>query len=168
MRNKAAGFTLIELVVVITIIAILAAFALPRYINLQSQARVAKLNAIYGSVRSAAALAKAQCEVDLSGIRISQGVPNPNPNPCTTTGGTVDMDGVPVAMINRYPAASNAGIVAAAQVNAAADGLVIGQVATNVLSFSVVGGDPGRCQFTYTEATGAQAAVVGSLISAGC
>ena len=60
MKKLDSGFTLIELVVALTIIAILAAVALPRYISLQSQARAAKLSAIYGSVKSAAALAKAK------------------------------------------------------------------------------------------------------------
>jgi MSHA pilin protein MshA len=166
MRNKVTGFTLIELVVVITIIAILAAFALPRYINLQSQARVAKLNAIYGSVRAAAALAHAQCTVDLSGIRITQG--GQNLATCTPTGGTVDMDGVAVQMVNQYPASSNPGIVAAAQINAAADGLSIA-FSGNVTTFAVVGGLAPECQFTYTEALAAgQAAVIGNLISSGC
>jgi MSHA pilin protein MshA len=61
VRRTAGGFTLIELVVAITIIAILAAVALPRYINLQGQARAAKAQALFGAMRSAAALAKAQC-----------------------------------------------------------------------------------------------------------
>ena len=53
------GFTLIELVVVIVILGILAAFAVPRFINLQGEAREASVNALAGSVRSATALSHA-------------------------------------------------------------------------------------------------------------
>ena len=60
MRNRQSGFTLIELVVVITILGILAAFAIPRFTQLDGQARIAAVNALAGSLQSASALAHAQ------------------------------------------------------------------------------------------------------------
>lgn len=56
---KQSGFTLIELVLVIVILGILAAAALPRFSDLSTQARVASVNGLAGSVRSAAAIAHA-------------------------------------------------------------------------------------------------------------
>ena len=50
---KTAGFTLIELVVVIVILGILAASAAPKLMNMQGDARAAALIAMKGAVRSA-------------------------------------------------------------------------------------------------------------------
>ena len=99
-RRSAAGFTLIELVIVITIVGILAAVALPRFVNLQRDARISKAQAIFGTIKAAAYLAKARCELDLA-----QGLTGV----CTSSAGQVNMDGALVAMVNRYPDASSDG-----------------------------------------------------------
>ena len=58
--NKQAGFTLIELVVVIVILGLLAAAALPKFINVTQDARIASLNGVAGGLRTAASLARAE------------------------------------------------------------------------------------------------------------
>lgn len=54
--KKQAGFTLIELVVVIVILGILAATAAPKFMDLQSDARISALNGLKGAISSAVAM----------------------------------------------------------------------------------------------------------------
>lgn len=131
--RQTRGFTLIEIVLVITILGVLAAFAVPRFADLKGEARDAALNGIVGSLKSSAALAHSLMLTQQSG-----------PNDPVT------MEGQSISMIGGYPDAQ--GMSDAAQLVLAGEFQI--QYFGDAAFIVYANGTPGwtSCGFAYIRA----------------
>ena len=182
IKTRQHGFTMIELIVVIVILGILAAVALPRFTNIQGDARIAKLNAARGAVQAAAGMIRGTTLVRAgaadavtcpANVGVLPAIANNTTNVCTENGR--------VQILNGYPTANLPGIIDAAGLTSVFPATPAalapeqyattggGAVAGSVLAIQVTGGtNPATCSFTYTAPVAGAAPVVGAINAAGC
>jgi MSHA pilin protein MshA len=144
--KKQAGFTLIELVMVIVILGVLSAVALPKFVDLGKDARTAAIKAVEGSMRSANAIIYAKAAVG---------------NQMGATG-TVTISGTSVATV--YGFASTAATLASAMDLTATDfdTTVAGEIQHKG------GATPASCKVVYVPAASAIVAPTYTQTIAGC
>ena len=138
--KKQAGFTLIELVIVIIILGILAVTAAPKFLNLQDDAKKSAAQGVQAAVSSSAQLVYSKSA--LMGVERA------------ASGSVSSSDGTTISVVYGYPAATDTGIKNSVTLDGSWAGKVSSAAGNYVFSTS-----SSTCTVNYQEASSTSAAV---------
>ncbi|HEU0202659.1 MAG TPA: type II secretion system protein [Burkholderiaceae bacterium] len=155
-RANESGLTLVEIIIVFLIFGLVTSMALPRALNLGSEARRAKAEALHARVRAAALATR---ESALSGQTGS-----------LDGAGEVQLDGTAIQTNFGYPEASAAGIVRAARIEPAADLVQMagGGTRAGTAILLIVEGARGTCDVLYRSPAAPNTPPAITLSTKGC
>lgn len=146
--KRSAGFTLIELVIVIVILGILAITAAPKFMNLQGDARESTLKGMKAAMESSASIVYSKAV-----IKGLEDEPT----------GSVSSGASTINIVNGYPAATSAGI------GATLDGLDDWTPSSAGTTYTLTPkGAPNTCTVIYNEAASGARPVITAADASKC